>query len=244
MEKIIKNNLICKQAKHNGIFGSVELFDILNSDEIDDLIKQCYRDIGKEVRPDAILTRLIEEKGFNARPVLLDKHSYSLLISSKLTRIYRGVCYKNARKDFVYNDKMFVGKGLYCNGIYFAYGEYGRKEAESYMASRKPSLFKKGWRDGVVLDAYMAENTKIIDFRTLVMLRNKMVKKANKYKDLSSTAKARLVEILSDDLAKCAVLCGYDAININHGKQEYMVILNRGKLIMERPKGKEKINEK
>ena len=242
MEKIIKNNSICKQAKHNGVFGSVELFDILNSDEIDDLIKQCYRDIGKEVRPDAILTRLIEEKGFNARPVLLDKHNYSLLIFSKLTHIYRGVCYKNAVKDFVYNDKMFVGKGVYCNGIYFAYGDYGKKEAESYMATRKPNLFKKGWRDGVVFDAYLSQDTKIIDFRNLVILRDKMVKKANKYKDLSPTAKTKLIEILSDDISKSAVLCGYDAINIDH--QQYMVVLNRGKLIMEKPKGKEKINEK
>ncbi|MCI5714456.1 MAG: hypothetical protein MR288_02380 [Firmicutes bacterium] len=242
MEKIIKNNSICKQAKHNGVFGSVELFDMINSDEIDDLIKQCYRDLGKEVYPDAILTRLIEEKGFNARPVLLDKHSYSLLITSKLTRIYRGVCYKNAVKDFVYNDKMFVGKGLYCNGIYFAYGDYSREEAESYMASRRPALFRKGWRDGAVLDAYIAQDAKVIDFYNLVRLRNKMVKKVDRYKDLSPTAKAKLIEILSDDISKSAVLCGYDAINIRH--QQYMVVLNRGKLIMKKPNGKEKINER
>ncbi len=244
MKKIIKNNSIYKKAKHNGVFGSVELFDMINSNEIDDLINQCNRNIGKEIYPDAILTRLIEEKGFNARPILLDKRNYTMLITSKLTHIYRGVCYKNALKDFVYNDKMFVGKGIYCNGIYFAYGEYGRKTAELYMASRKPNLFQKGWRDGVVFDAYMAQNTKIINFRDLVVLRNKMVNVADKYNNLSSKAKSKLIEILSNDISKCAVLCGYDAININHGKQEYMVILNRGKLIMQKPKGKEKINER
>lgn len=239
---VIKNNSIVKPAVNNGIFGSVQLFDFIHSPDFRELVKRVRPNRANAPRPDKILTSLIEEKGFNALPIIVDKDKYSLLIESKLTRIYRGVCYKNAVKDFVYNDKMFVGKGLYCNGIYFAYGDYSREEAESYMASRRPALFRKGWRDGAVLDAYIAQDAKIIDFYNLVRLRNKMVKKVDRYKDLSPTAKAKLIEILSDDISKSAVLCGYDAINIHH--QQYMVVLNRGKLIMKKPNGKEKINER
>ena len=101
-EKLLKSKLICNKASNNGIFGSVELFNFINSPDFEEIFKTANLLTNNGGKPDIILTRLIEEKGFNALPVLVDKHHYSLLLSSKLTRIYRGVVYKDAIEDFAY----------------------------------------------------------------------------------------------------------------------------------------------
>ena len=103
---VIKNNSIVKPAVNNGIFGSVQLFDFIHSPDFRELVKRVRPNRANAPRPDKILTSLIEEKGFNALPIIVDKDKYSLLIESKLTRIYRGVCYKNAVKDFVLDNKV------------------------------------------------------------------------------------------------------------------------------------------
>lgn len=238
-EKLLKSKLICNKASNNGIFGSVELFNFINSPDFEEIFKTANLLTNNGGKPDIILSRLIEEKGFNALPVLVDKHHYSLLLSSKLTRIYRGVVYKDAIKDFAYNENMFIGKGIYCNGVYFVYGDNAKSEAEQYVYLRMPnSIFHKARRYGAVIEALISNDANIIDINSLHKLSMKMVQKVQKLKGLSNEAKGKLITILTNDPAKCAVLKGYDAIDISG--QNYLVVLNRSKLIMQKPKGKEK----
>ena len=73
--------------------------------------------------PDPVLTRVLEEVGFTALPVIVDSKHYELLIKNGLTPVYRGVKRDNAILDFATNPEMFVGKGLLCNGVHFVYDD-------------------------------------------------------------------------------------------------------------------------
>ena len=219
---IIKNNSIVKPAVNNGIFGSVQLFDFIHSPD--------FRELVKRVRPNS----LIEEKGFNALPIIVDKDKYSLLIESKLTRIYRGVCYRDAINDFAYNTQMYVSKGMYCSGVYFVYGDTAKDTAESYMIMHTPPMYCKGHYDGAIIEAVVSSDAKIIDIEDAYKLQEKMVNKIDSMSNLSDNAKTKLMYLLSDDVSKCALLNGYDAINIK--SKQYLVVLNRNKLIMQTPK--------
>ena len=239
MKKKIKcSSIKYSKAKNNGIFGSCALFDIVNSPEWTKLFQRVTSYMGRS--PDIELTKLIEEKGFNALPVLVDKEKFNLLIQSRLTHVYRGVCYKNALKDFMFNEKMFVGKGIFCNGIYFAYGTYAKHEAMVYMTCQAKSDEKIIQKNGAILEALVAKDANIIDMFDLNLLRHKLIDDSQKLTNLSDMAKDKLIRLLSDDIAKSAVLFGYDGIDIKI--QEYLAMLNRGKLIMEKPdeKGKER----
>lgn len=236
MEKKLKSKIRFGKSKNNGIFGSSALFDIVNSPEWLDLFKRTTSYMGR--KPDLELTKLIEEKGFNALPILVDKDKFNLLIESRLTHIYRGVCHKNALKDFMFNKKMFIGQGIYCNGIYFAYGQYAYSEAVNYKnlsANGDRNLIKK---NGAIIEALVSEDAKIIDMFDLECLRQKLIEDSDKLNNLSDTAKDKLIRMLSDDISKSAVLFGYDGVNITD--REYLVMFNRGKLIMKKPNDKEK----
>lgn len=233
---VIKNNSIVKPAVNNGVFGSVQLFDFIHSPDFRELVKRVRPNRANAPRPDKILTSLIEEKGFNALPIIVDKDKYSLLIESKLTRIYRGVCYRDAINDFAYNTQMYVSKGMYCSGVYFVYGDIAKDTAESYMIMHTPPMYCKGHYDGAIIEAVVSADAKIIDIEDAYKLQEKMVNKIDSMSNLSDNAKNKLMYLLSDDVSKCALLNGYDAINIK--SKQYLVVLNRNKLIMQTPKAR------
>ncbi len=239
MEKKLKSNIKFGKSKNNGIFGSCALFDIVNSPEWTNLFNCVTSYMGRQ--PDLELTKLIEEKGFNALPILVEKDKFNLLIESRLTHVYRGVCYKNALKDFMFNKKMFVGRGIYCNGIYFAYGPYAYNEAECYKNSSANGNEKLIRKNGAIIEALVSEDAKIIDMFDLNCLRQKLVEDSSRLTNLSDTSKERLIALLSDDLSKSAVLFGYDGIDIKI--QEYLAMLNRSKLIMKKPECLKKSNK-
>ena len=248
MMKCFKTRRVYKPANNNGIFGSVALFDMINSPEYEKLVKMSYRDMDNLGTADPILTKLIEEKGFDALPILVDNNHYHVLLRSKLKEIYRGVRYPNAAKDFAFNPKLFVGKGIYCNGIYFTYGGDGAKaEAELYLYPQTGSQldlhhgYMKTYPKGEVICALMKKDAKIVDTKSLCKIRKSMENYVNK-QIYSDSTKDKLIKLISRDLAVVAVLNGYDAINIKDSK--YMVVLNRGKLIMKNPNLKDNVFEK
>lgn len=231
---LIKNNLIVKPSANNGVFGSVQLFDFIHSPDFRELVRRVRPNRANAPRPDKILTSLIEEKGFNALPIIVDKDKYSLLIKSKLTRVYRGVCYRDAINDFAYNPDLYVSKGMYCSGVYFVYGDKAKDTAESYMIMHTPPMYCKGHYDGAIIEAVVSADAKVIDIEDAYKLQEKMINNIDGMSNLSDNAKTKLMYLLSDDVSKCALLNGYDAINIK--SKEYLVVLNRNKLIMQKPK--------
>lgn len=245
MMKCFKTRRVYKPANNNGILGSVALFDIITSPEYEKLVKMSYRDLDNLGTPDPILTALIEEKGFDALPVVVDNKHYDLLLRSKLKEIYRGVRRPNAAKEFAYDPKMFVGKGIYCNGIYFTYGGEGAKaEAELYLYPQSGEQLKlhhgymKTYPKGEVICALMKKDTKVADVKDLCKLKQRMENYVNK-QIYSDSTKQKIINMISRDLAVVAVLHGYDAIDIKNSK--YMVVLNRGKLIMKDPNLKDNV---
>ncbi|MBR2467526.1 MAG: hypothetical protein IKB42_00575 [Clostridia bacterium] len=239
MFKILKTKKYYKSAKDNGIFGSQALFDIVNSSEFEKLFDQTRRTAETFGTIDPILTKLINEKGFDALPILVDRNHYDLLIRSNLREIYRGVRMEGAVNDFAFNPNMFVGKGIYCNGVYFTYGGPGAKaEADLYLYPQTgPHLEKyhgyiKNYPVGDVICALMSKNTKVASQDDLCKLKRKMEKQINKT-DFSDKVKGRVIDLISRDLSVVAVLNGYDAVDIKSSK--YMVVYNRGKLILKNP---------
>lgn len=240
MFKFLKSKKPYKSAKDNGIFGSAALFDIVTSPDFDKLLVQTYRKAETFGTVDPILTKLIEEKGFDALPMLVDDKHYNLLIRSKLREIYRGVRMEGALNDFAYNPKLFVGKGIYCNGIYFTYGGAGAKmEAELYLYPQTgPHLdlhhgYIETFPKGDIICAVMNKNTKVASSKDLFKLKKKMEKQITK-SDFTDKVKGRVIDLISRDYAVVAVLNGYDAYEIPSSK--YMVVFNRGKLTLKDPK--------
>lgn len=239
--KCYKTRRVYKPANNNGIFGSVALFDIINSPEYEELLKLTYRSKDNVKISDPILSALIEEKGFDALPVLVDDEHYDLLIRSKLREIYRGVKIAEPAKDFALNPKMFVGRGLYCNGVYFAYGgAEGKEIAEKFLNTSGMLLYDKDENNDVkgdVFCALMSKDTKVVEIGELLKIRGSMKNYVNK-QSLSHSTKDKIIRLISRDLSVVAILNGYDAIDIKDMK--YMVILNRSKIIMKNPEPKEK----
>ena len=97
-----------------------------------------------------------------------------------------------------------------------------------------PPMYCKGHYDGAIIEAVVSADAKIIDIEDAYKLQEKMVNKIDSVSSLSDNAKTKLMYLLSDDVSKCALLNGYDAINIK--SKEYLVVLNRNKLIMQKPK--------
>ncbi len=240
MRKFFKTRKVYKPATNNGIFDSMALFNVVMSPHFDKLIALTHRDFDHFGQPDPILTKLIEEKGFDALPMIVDENHYNLLVRSKLREIYRGVRIKDANKEFAYNPKLFVGKGLFCNGIYFTYGgESGKAEAELYLYPQTGNQFNvhHGYMEtfpkGELITALLKKDAKVASWKDLAKLKQSMKNYVDKNKDYSDDTKRKILRLISNDVAVVAVLNGYDAIDIKDSK--YMVILNRGKLIMKDP---------
>lgn len=235
--KLVRTKKFYK-AKRNGIFGSEELFNIISSDDFYNLLNKTVRSVNEIGTPDPILTKLIEEKGFNALPVLVDNTHYELLLKSKLAEIFRGVRKDDAKKDFAFNPSLFIGKGIYCNGVYFMYGgDDAKQKAEKYISIPKDIQVKqlqehlKTYNHGEVISALISNDAKIVDIRDLIKLKNNL--KVEAMQTMSGEIKKKFIDLISKDISVVAVLKGFDAIKIPHTK--YMVVLNRGKLILKNP---------
>lgn len=240
------NSSIYSRSKANGLLSSEVLFDTVTSPDFHQIMEQTKRSLDTVGTPDPLLARVLTEKGFNALPAQVSNTQYQMLITSGLSPIYRGVRKDDAIIDFASNPDMFVGKGLYCNGIYFMYGNpcpdgrHGDTSAKA-RASRyiqipqsvpNPKLQEhlKTYTNGQVIGAIVNPNARIITIKDLIQLTSSIKQDVRLDKTISQEIKTKLLDLISQDIAVVAAMEGYDIIDITTTK--YYVVLNRGMLIM------------
>lgn len=234
---MLKNKkAIYNQVKFDELSNLKVLLDIVNDSEFSMLLKQSAQ---KEFnnQSDKLLAKFLLQNGFMALPTKVNENEYNLLVKSNLTQIYRGVKIADAQNDYNNNLNMFVGHGLYLNGIYFSYGSHGLKDAKKYaILSNKYSITNKDFtnmelNNGSIIKALVKSDAKVVNLGDLVKINSQIIKQAAKTKELSHNTKCKIINMLSSDMAKTAALIGFDMVKIPELK--YMVVLNRGKTIVQ-----------
>ena len=241
---LLKAETVFNRSKCNGLFTSAALADILSSPHLTELIEATKRGVDTMGVPDPVLTRVLEEVGFTALPVIVDNNNYELLIKSGLTPVYRGVKRDNAILDFATNPEMFVGKGLLCNGVHFVYDD-GRvdpltdpplKKAEKYARKPPQGLHQKidddnsQFTHGQIIPALVSRTARVIEIKELLKL-SKMVQEGIQNNHMvTEDTKQKMIKLLSHEASVIAALENIDMIVAE--RAQFLIVLNRGALIM------------
>lgn len=225
-----------------------EIFD--NKDfasSIDTLIDR-NNDINGRKNASLVLSLLDYDK----TPTLVSSEVFDeMTTQSQYGKLYRGITGDNV--DLYINElkegKMYVGgnnAAAYGSGIYTAYGDSFGKIVENYASSGNTS-------NGKIVEMLLSDETRIVDFDIINIEKEEVLdsisKRFNKYNkeivdfnsltlnidsitDETDKKIALYLQKTLNDTGLYASLRGYDAINIQDKK--YIVILNRGKVFMEK----------
>lgn len=193
--------------------------------------------------------------GYDKTPTLVSSESFENMASqSQYGKIYRGITGENAIQyaEQFKNGKMYVGGGrasIIGTGIYAGYGDEALNIGNKYSVS--PTANSTDSASGVVLEMILSDDAKVIDYSTIAQKQSdyisSVVKKFQKYdkgiideislkQNLSKITnatdfeEAKYIANVLNDTGYFAALNGYDAIT--DSSKGYMVILNRGKVIM------------
>jgi hypothetical protein len=243
---LLKAETVFNRSKCNGLFTSVALADILSSPNFLELVEATKRGVDNVGLPDPILTRVLEEVGFTALPVIVDSKHYELLIKNGLTPVYRGVKRDNAILDFATNPELFVGKGLLCNGVHFVYDD-GRidpltepplKKAEKYAKKPPQGLHQKidddnsQFTHGQIIPALVSETARVIEIKELLKLTKMVQEGISKNQMVTDDTKQKMIKLLSHEASVIAALENIDMIVAE--RAQFLIVLNRGALIMDK----------
>jgi len=189
---------------------------------------------GQKLPPqDSWLNSLITERGWDAKPQVVDSATIDQAIASGDTEVWRGIKDPtgNFSKEFKFG-KYFIGRGIYGNGVYTT---NMKETAESYAKDEQGRMHQPPMRMA------LNKNAKVVTEQELEKAkeeyqRNFFSKMQGK---LSPEAEQNLM-MLFDDNGRAATLLGYDAyvvspdIGLAAGVREnYYVVLNRGALMVE-----------
>lgn len=169
-----------------------------------------------------IISKIYNLMGFSGKPTLSDNQEE--FISNQ--KLYRGISAENNEllcqyiNEFINGDPFYGGRAsIYGIGIYTALGN------DSNVANKYAS--DGDINDcGMVIEAILSEDSKIIEYSKIDSIREKII---NKLRKIYSDEIINFLEILQDDGLFAAIL-GYDAILVED--KNYMVVLNRQKIIV------------
>ena len=165
--------------------------------------------------------------GYDKLPTIVSKEEFEKLAEqSSIGKLYRGVQAETKElgikyvNDFKYG-QLYAGKGVYGNGTYAAYGEEGIKIVKSNYTNEK----------GNIMTMLLDKNAKTINFVELDKMRRKEIEA------LGDNISENFKNAMLMDNGYYASIKGYDAIILDKtiadlNNQPYVVILNRGKVIM------------
>lgn len=206
---------------------------------------------GDDYGRDAILGRIYEKQGFNAKPTLLSKEDFDKEIGrGKHIEVFRGVTEKAHADDFKTGDTHYPGKGIYGNGTYTSDQiDTANKYANALNANG--AVMRIGLRkDAKIIDynelrdEMMANQVGLLNYNPITVARKQGEK--NGWSDKKITEEFTRLSLEKHELEKkankifaddgrYAALRGYDAIQATFQRGEsYYIILNRGKLIVEK----------
>ncbi len=229
-ESISKNNPV-KERKNNGIIE--ENRRLLSTEEIVEEAQKFAKELEKN--PDLLRydngekysDYLNRKLGYDALPKVVSKEEFEKLSKGK-TVLYRGVAdmddlkATDMVKQFKYGE-FFAGRVLYGNGTY---ADPSKKEAEYYA-------FDTGDGNGEIMKMILKDNVKVVSYMDILTEYDKTGIK----REIILKKKSEIEEYKNvlGDVANYASIKGYDVIALNgfHDKEHY-VILNRGKVIIEK----------
>lgn len=170
-----------------------------------------------------IIKKIYELFNYSDYPIL---ESNQEVFEDSNIKIYRGISadnqisLNNYINDFVYGKPFYGGRAsIYGTGIYTVLGE-DLSVARDYASDG-------GTNDcGVVIEAIMDKDSRIIKSSNIDSIRNFLLEKIRK---LYSDDIENYLYILEDDGVLSSIL-GYDAIYVE--EKNYMVVLNRSKMIV------------
>lgn len=174
---------------------------------------------GSKLKSDVFLERIVSKDNFDGLPKLVSLDELDNIAGKKL---YRGVSSSEYANEFK-RGKYFGGTGILGSGIYTAYGK-DAKNISTIFAAR-----------GEVIEMKLDESAKVIDYEDIGNISRNMQKAisgkmySKDVSDRDKKAYSRSYYIIQNE-GRLAALLGYDAINVPH--DEYMIILNRSKIVV------------
>ena len=197
--------------------------------------------------------RLNQMLGYDKLPVKVSNEEFEKLSKeSEFGKLYRGISADTAERCQVYIDNFRNGKfysggqagHIYGKGTYVGFGELGKNTAYNYSQQAE---------NGQVIEMVLEKNAKTINYYELFKETNKEVDEfiKNHYQEYNIDSYMKLITNLNKiqkkdefitryimnvahDVGYNASIKGYDAIIANNelAGQKYIVILNRGKVIV------------
>ena len=181
------------------------------------------KDVNNQKEKKEIIKKIYVLLNYSNFPVLSNNQE---MFENSNIKVYRGISALNEEllnsyiNDFINGETFYGGRAsIYGTGIYSVIG------ADSNIASEY--AYDGGKNNcGVVIESVLANDSKIIEYSKIDEIRTLLFEKIRKMYDGEVEY---FLNILEDDGALASIL-GYDAIYVED--KNYMVILNRGKMIV------------
>jgi hypothetical protein len=178
---------------------------------INDVTNRANRHVGDSSQGDWFLRELARDQGFDGFPHVVTKQEMDEYVANGERELFRGLDSYGIRgktgEDLAEQYRagdIYVGKGIFGNGIYVAYNS-DKADAEEYAGVEA---------EGAILRMSLKPNAKIISYDQLLHEQSKDFVKS--YPEL-------------EDPGRYAAFKGYDVIDVGATKSrpKYMVVLNR-----------------
>jgi hypothetical protein len=177
---------------------------------------------------DTFLKDLGKETGKDGLPSVLSKANLDKKIAGGETEMFRGMTGSAKVADDFRSGPCFMGRGIYGNGIYFAYDEKGSHTERAGGPAKLAESYAGGAGHGSVIRASLKEGAVVKDYEKLLEEHRKdyhdLQRKALNASGAEKTQLERKAKIISD-LGRYAALNNVDAIKVK--SMGYMVVLNR-----------------
>lgn len=172
--------------------------------------------------------KLNEILGYDRKPTVVKKEEFEkLALNLKFGKLYRGISADSNNEAEKYinefkNGKLYAGKGVYGNGTYVAYGEKGFNIVNTNYTNE----------NGKIMTMLLNDDAKTIKYSEIFKMNQKELKELVE----NEVSKEFEMAVLRD-IGYYASIKGYDAIILDEfmaemNNQPYIVILNRGKVII------------
>lgn len=179
---------------------------------IRDVSDRGRQHVGDRSQGDWFLRELARDRGFDGLPEVVTKEQMDRYVAEGAPELFRGLDSYGMRgktgEDLAEQfrcGELYVGTGLFGNGVYVAYGA-DKYDAEGYMGAQE---------EGAILRMILKADAKAISYDELLDQQNR---------DPLLQAHPEL-----EDPGRYATFKGYDVIDVGATKNrpKYMVILNR-----------------
>jgi hypothetical protein len=179
--KLIKNNKVVLERK---LKSDADMYRDFSEDELKTFWeKQSGNDFNSKIFSTndtvgwELLSSICQERGFDARPKVVDETSYWNIVKQSKYQMFRGIEHGNKDADFYassfkYNDNCFFGTiGIYGSGIYMHVNDGTKNQDKTQTTYKNSDAYKaaKSYavKSNVILECCLESNAKIANVEDL-----------------------------------------------------------------------------